>query len=359
MSKVTLRLPAVQSCPATRPRACPHCGSSLLQRHQAVRKVVRDPQVAQVVVVRYRCTGCGRTFRHYPEGVTCADQSQRLVALAALFWALGLSHARVALVLGVFGVVLGRMSVWRDVQALGQALRRRGRARVAVLGVDGTLVRRRGRWEPVVVAVDVGTGQVVELALLDERDPQAVLAWLRLLVQRLGVEVVVSDDLESYRQGSRRLGLRRQGCVAHLRRWVRVATAELAAQVEAPWQPVVEEVRAAVRELGAAGGERLGQCWLAMHAAREEHRGRLPAAVRLRRLVQRLGRDWPSYRVWAERADVPATNNRTEQGIGRLKVRARTVRGYQSAEGLLNGSMLAAAVGGPGMPDLAALLSAS
>lgn len=51
------------------------------------------------------------------------------------------------------------------------------------------------------------------------------------------------------------------------------------------------------------------------------------------------------------RADVPLPNHRTEQGIGRFKMRGPAVQGFKSAEELLNGSTLALAAGGGAMPD--------
>ena len=41
------------------------------------------------------------------------------------------------------------------------------------------------------------------------------------------------------------------------------------------------------------------------------------------------------------RRDVPWTNNTTEQVIGRMKLRSRTVRGYKNKSGLLNGLLVA------------------
>jgi rRNA maturation endonuclease Nob1 len=49
-----------------------------------VEKPIKDLKVGQVALYRYRCTGCSRTFRHYPQGVDSHDQSQRLRGMAAL-----------------------------------------------------------------------------------------------------------------------------------------------------------------------------------------------------------------------------------------------------------------------------------
>ena len=135
MAIVTLNLAEVKAQVSSRPRACVHCGSSLLQGWGKVRKRVRDPELEEVEAHRFRCCDCGRTFRHYPQGVGAADQSQRLQQLAALCWVLGLSTRMVTGVLGAFGIPLCHMTVWRDVQALAAV--RALPAPPQGLGVDG------------------------------------------------------------------------------------------------------------------------------------------------------------------------------------------------------------------------------
>jgi len=51
---------------------------------------------------------------------------------------------------------------------------------------------------------------------------------------------------------------------------------------------------------------------------------------RLRNLLIRLSENWGSYRVFDWQKDVPWTHNGTEQAIGRIQMRRRTVRGYKS-----------------------------
>jgi transposase-like protein len=138
--KIRLVIPAVNTQPSGRPEHCPHCGHWRLHRHGRVAKPLRDHRQGTVVVERYRCVGCGRTFRHYPEGVTANDQSQRTVVLAALMYGLGLSCRAAAHVLGAFRVEVSAMTVWRDAQAAGAALRRtRPGGQVQVLGADETV----------------------------------------------------------------------------------------------------------------------------------------------------------------------------------------------------------------------------
>lgn len=71
------------------------------------------------------------------------------MVLAALVYGLGLSCSVGAAFLRALGVELGRMSVWRDAQVAGEALRRRRPAgSVRVLGAAETVYRVRGEGGP-------------------------------------------------------------------------------------------------------------------------------------------------------------------------------------------------------------------
>jgi hypothetical protein len=64
----------------------------------------------------------------------------------------------------------------------------------------------------------------------------------------------------------------------------------------------------------------------------------------LRSLIVRLAENWARFRVFDWQPGVPCTNNPSEQVIGRMKIRARTVRGYKNWPGMKNG-LIAAGVG--------------
>ena len=116
MSIVTLQLPEVKCKTETRPKVCPYCSGETFQRWGNVCKPVKDSRYRTATMYRYNCCHCHRTFRHYPEGVDQADQTQWLRKLVALMWVLGLSLRNTCTVLSPFGVSLSHMSVWRDVQ---------------------------------------------------------------------------------------------------------------------------------------------------------------------------------------------------------------------------------------------------
>jgi len=128
---------------------------------------------------------------------------------------------------------------------------------VRVLGVDGAYVRGWGNTQPVLVAVDLGTGEPVMVGYVDEKDPQAVKEFLEPLMQRLGVSVIVTDDLSSYKQAAAALQLEHQICQFHVRRRVGLAVHELNACLPPEWVGVAEEVRQILRDLPIEGDKRL------------------------------------------------------------------------------------------------------
>lgn len=342
MSIVTLHLPEVKSFAESRPSCCPYCSGGTFQRWGGELREVRDPRIKQVVVYRYRCCRCRRTFRHYPPGVGRASQTQRMCALAAIGWLLGMSYRGTSCFLGVW-VNLARMSIWRDVQQRAKQLERERHWKpVRVLGLDGLYVRGWSKIQPVLVAVDLGNGDPVTVGYVDEKDPQAVKQFLEPLMQRLGVSVIVTDDLFSFKVVADQLGLEHQVCQYHLRRWVGRTLHELKHTLPPEWLGVIEETKTLIKELPIEGDRRLLQLWRQIPETRQGRNGsELSPLDQLRFLLVRLAQNWARYRVFDWQPEVPWTNNPTEQVIGRMKMRARTVRGYKTWSGMASGLMVA------------------
>jgi len=76
MSIVVLKLPNVKRKTEARPKKCRYCEGNTFQRWGQVNKPVKDVQVRNVKVYRYRCCRCKRTFRYYPEGNTKAARTE-------------------------------------------------------------------------------------------------------------------------------------------------------------------------------------------------------------------------------------------------------------------------------------------
>jgi len=342
MAIVLLQLPSVKQKKETRPKQCVYCEGETFQRWGKIQKPVRDNRYRSVKVYRYRCCHCHRTFRYYPDGVDRADQTERLRKLAAIYWTLGLSLRGVSIVLSSFNVRLSHMTVWRDLDEAAQRLRKsREWQPVRVLGLDGAYPLAKGRKRPVLVAVDLGAGQPVSIGYVDESNPQAVRRFLEPLVQRLGVSVIVTDDLFSFRIVAEKLGLEHQVCQFHVRRWVGRTLHELRETVPKEWLWILGEIKSLLTDLPLEGSRRLFELWKQIpERENKRHREHTPLS-QLRHLLLRLSEHWASYRVFDWQKDVPWTNNGTERAIGRMKLRSRTVRGYKSDQGMWNALMLA------------------
>lgn len=343
MSIVILRVPEVKYSQEKRPKHCPYCEGETFQRWGGIAKQVRDPHLGEVWVYRYRCCRCQRIFRHYPVGVDRASQTKRMRAMAAIGWTLGMSYRGLSGFLNGFGVKLSRMSIWRDVQQHARQLEQERQWKpVRVLGVDGAYVRGWGKTQPVLVAVDLGTGQPVTVGYLDEKDPKAVIKFLKPLVQRLGVSVIVTDDLHSYKQVADHMGLEHQICQFHVRRWVGRTLHELHEKLPEDWRWMLDEVHQLLQDLPIQGDKRLLALWRQFPPTRMGRPGiEYTPLDQLRSLLIRLAENWARFRLFDWQADVPWTNNPTEQVIGRMKMRARTVRGYKTWPGMLSGLMVA------------------
>jgi transposase-like protein len=301
----------------TRPKQCPDCQGETFQRWGKVGKPVRDNRHRGVLVFRYRCCSCRRTFRHYPPGVDRADQTVRLRKLVALMWVLGLSLRGTTSVLTAFGVNISHMTVWRDLQEQADLLaQRRHWQGLRVLGVDGAYPLAKGKKRAVLIAVDLGRGQPVAIGQIDEANPQAVWRFLEPLVKQLGVSVLVTDDLASFRPVADRLGVEQQVCQFHVRRWVGRAQRDLRETVPKDWLWVLEEVQVLLADLPPEGSRRLYELWKQIPECRTGQGGERSPLEQLRNLLIRLSEHWASYRVFDWQKDVPWTNNGTEQVIG-------------------------------------------
>ena len=342
MSIVVLKLPKVKRRREERPKKCPYCGGETFQRWGQVNKPVKDVRVRNVKVYRYRCCHCGKTFRHYPEGSSRADQTERLRSFAIILWKLGLSYRASSLVLSGLNVPVSFMTIWRDVQAEVQQMKRCNQWKpVRVLGLDGAGVLGWGDKQGVLVAVDLGTGEPIAVGHVNEYKPQAVRRWLEPLVQQHGITVIVTDDLFSYKLVAEKLQLGHQVCQFHVRRWVGKTLRELQETVPKEWLWMLDEIRQLLDVLPPEGSKRLYALWKQLPGRRSKSDQPRTPLEQLRDLLLRLSEHWHNYCTFQSEPAVPWTNNATERAIGRMKMRARTVRGYKSWPGMEAGLLLA------------------
>ena len=132
-----------------------------------------------------------------------------------IMWSLGLSHRSVVMILAVFGVNLSHMSGWRDVQQAGEHIRQKLKWKVArVAGVDGAWIAGQG----IMVAVDMGDGELLAIAEIDEKEKGHLQAWLKILKQKHNIGAIVTDNLATYKEIADELELGHQVCQFHIKR---------------------------------------------------------------------------------------------------------------------------------------------
>ena len=217
------------------------------------------------------------------------------------------------------------MSVWRDVAEAGSnALNgwlSRARGAVALMGADETVVKVNGSKVVVGFVTDAESGKLLGMDVLADRDSEGFGNWLEGYVSQFGVEAMVTDDLSTYKPVVERLGVEHQVCLAHVRKNVRKRLADIEG-----WEWRKAMIWRLVSELPEDGGRTLLDMeWL------------VRSEPSLRRLVVDLCEKWHSLLCHQRVRGMPQTNNCSERAIGRSKIRYKTVRGYKSEEGMMNG----------------------
>jgi hypothetical protein len=94
-------------------------------------------------------------------------------------------------------------------------------------------------------------------------------------------------------------------------------------------------------ELPPSGDKRLYVLWKQVKTPGGRRTGQYTPIDQLRDLLIRLSETWPSFCAFYADLAIPWTNNGTEQVIGRMKMRARSVRGCKTWPGMQTGLMLA------------------
>jgi transposase-like protein len=359
-----MHLPQVEPDEYDMPALCPHNGCEgkhfkLHQRH--CRRAVLDPDHEQVNVRRYRCLTCKRTFRVYPRGISNAQRSDRLRGIGVMLYVLGLSYGAVEDALQALGLAGSKASVYRDVQAVGEAVQHvrqaQGRRKVQVMGADTTFVTCNHEQVTIAVGVDALSHQVLDIALVDSESAETLQPFLEELQELFDVEVLLSDDQDSYKNAASDLGLTHGICRAHVNRNVAKLVGQVGEQALRRPNPPPEELQVTVDEflddlqlfqlivaLRPADGQ--GQLWQLFeryrYAPAPAPGERATMWYRFRLAIQRWWSNWSSLTLdqrWrgADGAILDGTNNATERAIGWwIKERYRTMRTYKRKESVRN-----------------------
>jgi transposase len=205
---------AVLACRVVDPdQWCRRCGYEGTPRDTVTRRLAHEPAgwrptTLEVVVRRYRCTGCGHVWR---QDTTQAAEPRAKLSRRGLRWALE-------------GIVVQHLTVARVAEGLGVAWNTANDAVLAegkrvliddvgrfdgvtAIGVDEHVWRhtRRGdKYVTVIIdltAVRAGTGPARLLDMVEGRSKQAFKTWLaeRPETWREGVEVVAMDGFTGFK----------------------------------------------------------------------------------------------------------------------------------------------------------------
>jgi len=379
--RIKVRLPRVDPERYEWPVECPYkgCDGRRFKAHgiKGETKAIRDPQVKEVATHRRRCLKCGRTFRVYPRGVSGRQQSERLQAISVLLYVLGLSYGGVEDFLEAIGAPLGKTTVYTNVQEAGVASRQRQREELAsggrrlVIGSDGTYVKVKGEIVGVQVVVDDEDSDLLSLEIISSENAEEVRALVEEVAQQVGAEVLVSDDLDTYKRVADELDLGHQICRSHVKRNVDALAEELSGQLAEGEQPPegvgispgelvddLQHLRQLIRERPEDGEEQLAQLYHRYRKVRQPSVGEKHTTwQRMRLLITRLWDRWPRLTLDQRRDDLDGTNNSSERMIGWwAKERYRTMRGYKRRESIRNVVTLTARMGArSGFYDMAEL----
>lgn len=174
-----------------RPLECPVCESAILQRWGKVPKSLNSGQDI-IQISRFRCTVCGSTFRHYPEGFDQSKYSISIRRMAAVFWLLGLSYREAASLFGELGIQISHTTIWREGRELSSAINcTKGDFIKQIYSLDKEYIHKISSKLGVVVAVDMGGDQLKVLGTLDEYNPREVFSSLELTLEGTDVDLVL------------------------------------------------------------------------------------------------------------------------------------------------------------------------
>lgn len=340
--------PLVESQPEL-VRVCKLCKSNKVVINQTLRKPVKDSVLTEVVVQRLKCKACKYSFRIYPEGVKdYSARTRRLVFLGVILYSAGLSYQKAV---GFLNGMMGRelesfVTIWRDVQDIGEKLRRKKMPLLAgtriVVGIDGTYVRVRGREEPVLIATNAHDGTTITVSLANEWKEEELKAFFKEIAKAIGIAGIITDDLDTYKMVSEKQKIAHQVCLAHVKKNIGRRLLKLTTKIPQAYR---EKVKGVFDPPEQEGNQVLHALLKDPNLWRSGKRNK--HWVAFRGIVGDILRNWTNYIAFLNHPPglLPSTNNRTEQAIGRSKIRYRQTRGFKSQQGVLNFFFLTQSIG--------------
>jgi hypothetical protein len=301
-----------------------------------------------------------------------------------MLYVLGLSYGGTVDALRALGWSGSKSSVYRDVQAAGEAVQRLRTARterkVQVLGTDTTFVTCNKEQVTIGVGVDAIEGDILGIELVDAESIEALRPFVSNLIEVFEVDVLLSDDQDTYKTIADEQAIPHSVCRAHVNRNVAKLVGELGTRALERPDPLPPGVRSNLEQFledleyfqwvimlrPGDGADQLRRLYQRYSKAPAPHQGEKSSMwYRFRLALLKWWDNWSRLTFdhgWTT-ADgeklLDGTNNATERAIGWwIKERYRTMRSYKRRQSILNVSHLITYLGAhSGDVDLAELLT--
>lgn len=330
-----LTCPTVKEYPIKAPY-CKICKSEKIIINQTLKREIKDSVLKEITIFRMLCKKCNYSFRVYPQGIKdYTSRSKRLIFMGIILYTAGLSYAKVVMFLEAF---LGRklesaITVWRDIQSIGERLRRKHfgifkKGEHVVAGVDGGYFRVKGEKVCILFSVDAKDGATILFEARNEDSTKEIKQFISKLQKMCNLLGITTDDWELYKEQLAAKKLPHQVCLAHVKKNFKKHIKELPKTIPARFTETVTTLI----DNPTPGGLLVLEELIKDPYLRQKQAD----SVAIREIIASLLRKWKQYTEFIHNPYLPNTNNHTERAVGRSKIRYQTTRGLKSHEGLLN-----------------------
>ena len=334
--------------------SCPWCRGKGSIIHQTLSRRIKDHRLEEVEVKRRKCKVCEKTFRHYPEGIGQSSQTKTLKAISITLYVLGLSYDNVSSFLTALDCGIVKATIWNNLQEAGEealSLREKlEKEKVRIVGIDTTAFKVKGKKLTVAFLADLIRGKPIEIEVIESRKSRVLKRRFQRLLKDLGAEVIVTDDAEEMENLRDRLpGIKRQICLAHLRKTLSLRARELQTEAEKmkskaniKEKEILDDLikdlgltKDLVKRLPQGLEQKLKNLHLRYTFARPARKGeKVDIFYRMRMLTLRLWQRADELDLY-KKVGGDGTNNTTERLIGLCgKIRYRQMRGFKSKQSL-------------------------
>jgi transposase-like protein len=311
--------------------------------------------------------------------VSNAQQSDRLKAMSVLLYVLGISYGGVSDFLTAFGLGISKTTVYDNVQAAGMAARQHQKSAVsnsgqrAVIGADGTFLKVKGQQVGIEVVVDDETGELLGLDITTSESAEEIEPLIRQVAEQVDADVLVSDDLDTYKNIADNADLAHQICQSHIIRNVDKIIERIGQPSRMIYPPLMPQgVKSSYHQIERDGRILCGlvrdrpsdaKQFLAILYARykaapnPKPKQKHSIWYRMKRLIWRLWTRWERITLDEHYDQLDGTNNACERLIGWwIKERYRTMRGYKRTLSIRNVVAVTSLMGAAAEPyDMAKL----